>query len=764
MTMGGIGRSDAKLSAILLLLITLITISGTVAIRGLIVDIERNNHVLHYASEAGEVLQDLRFLDLEVRSGVAVNDGDYQQLKEQFRTNATAASRSLPRSEELATAEAIERFLLLSASAETSLRSTSTQAIVTQGRYDAMESRIVAIQSDALRNSERSSSRARTGTLIAGVGSLVGIASLILIGFDRNRRRLTDTLRERYNDRFHAIIEQSDDYLFVLEDDGVVSYASPAVARTLTDRRITHIDQIFAMMQESDVRLIRSALANPELATAPVVFPVRLPDGSSRQIEMTLANHRDSDAIGALVVSGRDVTGQIALQEQLRELANLDELTQLPNRRAVNEAIDAALRRQTRQSGVCGLLLLDLDGFKGVNDALGHPVGDKLLREVANRLQKGSRSGELVGRIGGDEFAVVLEGLTSLSAAHVSANRLANLLKTPFEIDGQLLALGVSGGLVGASSDGTNGIEMFRKADIALYEAKNKGRGVVLRFEDEMEALLDSRTRLQREVENGHRNDEFSLEYQPLLTVDGQKTVGFEALMRWNSKILGLVSPITFIPVCESTGLIVELGRWALQEACEQLALWHHQFDDPRLSMSVNVSVVQLADRSFVDDVMATLAATGIAPETLQLEVTESVIADSIEDLVVKLEQIRSLGVRVALDDFGTGYSSMGQLQSLPVDCIKIDRSFIEALRNGGDDEEERAALVVGALVDLGRALGMQVVAEGVEEFDQLQALIGPQCDLAQGYLLAKPMTASEVEDYMIAEAADSAASPGPHH
>ncbi len=760
MTMGGVGRGATKFIALLLVLITAIAISTTVAIRGLIADVEHSNHILRYSSAAQANLQQMRLLDFELRSGVPVDAVEYDRLRSQFSINASAVADTLAPTERQATNEAIERFLLLTP-ADASFETTSTQATITQGRFDAIETRLDAIEKDALLQAQRSSGRAQTGTLLAGVGSLVGIASLILIGFDRNRRQLTTALRERYNDRFHSIIEQSDDYLFVIEDDGAVSYASPAVGRTLTDRRIDHIDQIFTMMRGEDVRLIRAALANPDLAT-PMVFPVQLPNGTFRQVEMTLTDHRESAAIRALVVSGRDVTSQVAMQEQLQELANCDELTQLPNRRAMNQAIEAALVRQTRTAGVCGLLLLDLDGFKGVNDALGHPVGDKLLREVADRLRNGSRGGELVGRIGGDEFAVVLEGLTSLSAAHVSANRLANLLKTPFEIDGQLLALGVSGGLVGGDSGVTDGIEMFRKADIALYEAKNKGRGIVLKFEDEMEALLDSRTRLQREVENGHRNGEFSLEYQPLLTVDGQQTVGFEALMRWNSPVLGSVSPMTFIPVCEGTGLIVELGRWALEEACSKLAEWQRQFGEPRLSMSVNVSVVQLSDRSFVDNVIKTLELTGIAPQTLQLEVTESVIADSIEDLISKLEQIRSLGVRVALDDFGTGYSSMGQLQSLPVDCIKIDRSFIEALRNGGDDEEERAGLVVGALVDLGRALGMQVVAEGVEEFDQLQALIGPQCDLAQGYLLARPMTATQVVEYMLTDTASDAKFPGP--
>lgn len=586
----------------------------------------------------------------------------------------------------------------------------------------------------ARRNLTKSANYLTAATVLGGVAAAAAGV----------QRRLTSRIEETYSQRFEAIIHNSPDFVFVIEADGSMSYMSPAAKRLLGDS-VTHVNQLLAMLRDDHAELVAAAVVEPSLAPDAVVLPVRAGDGRTRRIEFRLSNERENPAVRALVVTGRDVTEQVELQAELARHAHIDELTDLPNRRAINKALGEAASRSQRNGSNLGFILLDLDGFKGVNDTLGHPTGDDLLRQVAQRLRDEVRAGELVGRLGGDEFAVIVEGISDATQARDAATRFTMALKSPFQVEEQLLALGVSGGLV-TSNGHTDETELVRLADIALYEAKSRGRGRIEVFEAEMEELLVNQERLKREIEAGIARSEFSLAYQPLLTVDEQEIVGFEALMRWESPALGTVSPVTFIPVCERTGMIRKLGRWALEEACTQLVRWQAEHDNPALSMSVNVSVVQLGEgNNFVPALQEILHQTGVAPETLQLEVTESVIAASIDEVIAELAEIRELGVRIALDDFGTGYSSMSQLQLLPVDCIKIDRSFIQALR--GDDEQ--AAMVVNALVELGKALGLKVIAEGVEELDQLAALMGPQCDLAQGFLLGKPMPATEVSGFL---------------
>jgi diguanylate cyclase (GGDEF)-like protein len=389
-------------------------------------------------------------------------------------------------------------------------------------------------------------------------------------------------------------------------------------------------------------------------------------------------------------------------------------------------------------------VLVDLDGFKGVNDTLGHPVGDELLRTVARRLVASTRDGEQVARLGGDEFAVVVENLDPTSGPPAICQRLLDALRAPYELGGEVLAVQASIGLAVAPS-GCDSAAVFSQADIALYEAKSLGGNRFVVFESTMQEVLNVTMRLEREMRPAFERGEFHLVYQPILAVDGEELVGFEALMRWSSSLLGPISPVTFIPAAERTGLIIELGRWALGEACSQLVRWRRQRPGSRLWVSVNVSVIQLNEPDFLDLVMAALDASGLEPSALQIEITESVMVRDHESLAVTLDAIRARGVMVALDDFGTGYASMSQLQSLPVDSLKIDRSFIEAL-NGGD---ERAANVVQALIQLGDALGLHVVAEGVEKSDQLDELRAQHCQLAQGYLLGRPMQPEQIDIYM---------------
>ncbi len=737
---------------VVLLLVAVASVAAVTTIQSLLETAEANNRALIHAADARADLNRLQLFDLQGRTSSTLDRDEVDATIASLETNLRGALTVLSESESDLTFGVFEQYRRTALS-ENALDPSSIQARNAEALYTTLSRKIGEAEVVARADAQSATDKASSGTALAALSSLLGVGVLMMYIFWLTNRRATNAIGDRYTARFEAIADGSSDFLFVIEDDGELSYLSPAVLRLFdADETITNVSHVLDLMDPEHAKLVEYGLKNPEQATDAYVFPVEMPTGERRRIEMKMSDQRENPAVGAIVVSGRDVTEQMELQDLLAEQARCDSLTDLPNRRALNEALARAVARGKRHDHTPGFLLLDLDGFKGVNDTLGHPVGDALLVEVARRLKDATREGEMVGRLGGDEFAVILEDVPTVAAGRIAAERLSSVLKVPFDVDGQLLALGCSGGLVTVAA-ASEPDELFRRADIALYEAKNRGRGRVEFFDAEMEDLLVGQVRLQREVEAGFREGEFSLVYQPLLTVDGQEPVGFEALMRWNSAALGVVTPLTFIPVCERSGLIIRLGLWALEEACEQLAQWQKEMDNPTLSMSVNVSVVQLEDKDFLTELQAVLAKTGVTPSTLQLEVTESVLASQVHELIDRLQEIRQLGVRVALDDFGTGYSSMGQLQSLPVDCIKIDRSFIDALNADG----EQATLVVNALVELGRALGLQVVAEGVEELDQLSALMGPQCDLAQGFLLARPMSAGDVPEYMASFAASNA-------
>ncbi len=766
MTMGRLSSGVIKLMVVAFIVTVGLGIASATTIRALILESSERSSALYHAAQARADLNELRLADLEARTGATVDQAAVDALVANIGAHVMAATMDLNDAEARTTHDALQRFLVNAGELSDAREPTSTEAVVTQARYRSLLGRLNTIEAQAALDAEQARERAVTGTMLAAVLSLVGLTVIVLAAVRLNRRRFMDRVEHRYVDRYQAIINDTPDFVFVIEEDGELSYTSPAVDRISGSEHVTNVTHLLDMMDPGDAELVAASLVDPSIAPDTVVFPVRTPDGVDRKIEFRLSDQRANASVGAIVATGRDVTAQVELEERLHAQAMRDHLTGLPNRRALRVELKRAIERSHDRDHPVWLVLLDLDGFKGVNDTLGHPVGDALLTEVASRLRSEVRSNEVIGRLSGDEFALILSDIDSPELAQRAAERVARTVGQPFDIEGQSLVLGVSGGLVSSrqldttlstsTGDGDTTVEdaqdnLFRRADIALYEAKNNGRGRIEVFEPSMEDLLIGQERLKREIEAAMSNHEFSLVYQPLLTVDGNVAVGFEALMRWDSPVLGTVPPLTFIPVCERSGLIHELGFWALRTSVGRLIEWQTAASNPDLSMSVNVSVVQLSDRDFVERLRQLLAETGLAPATLQLEVTESVIADRIDEIIERLTEIRAMGVRVALDDFGTGYSSMGQLQSLPVDTIKIDRSFITALNSN----DERGEHVVNALVGLGQALGLQVVAEGVEEQEQLTALLGPQCDLAQGFLLARPLAVDDVMPFLIERAAE---------
>ncbi|MBZ9844380.1 putative bifunctional diguanylate cyclase/phosphodiesterase [Mesorhizobium sp. CA5] len=434
---------------------------------------------------------------------------------------------------------------------------------------------------------------------------------------------------------------------------------------------------------------------------------------------------------GGWVVTFDDVTERRRTEERMTHLAHHDTLTNLPNRSMFREKLDQALG----EAKPLAILSLDLDRFKAVNDTFGHPAGDWLLKCVAKRLQQAVRSSkDVVARFGGDEFAIIQSGIKSAAGAEKLAKRIVEIVGKPYRDKGREMHVGVSLGIALYPGDGHDADTLLTNADMALYRGKSEGRNVYRFFEQGMDALMRERRALEADLEAALSRREFELDFQPILDIGSGKIVGAEALMRWRSRSRGLVSPENFIAAAEETGLIVQLGDWALRKACNVAANW-----PPEMRMAVNVSAAQIKSGGFARSVISALAFSGLPANRLELEITETVMMDESDAVQKTLSQLRGLGVRIALDDFGTGYSSLGYLRRFPVDKIKIDRSFIRDL-----DKRDTAA-IVRTVIRLGAELGITVTAEGVETEAQLDMLRKAGCGEAQGFLIGVPAKASDI-------------------
>jgi diguanylate cyclase (GGDEF)-like protein len=437
---------------------------------------------------------------------------------------------------------------------------------------------------------------------------------------------------------------------------------------------------------------------------------------------------------GGWVATHEDITERQRATQGLAFLAQHDALTELPNRALFQQRLNEAIA-MTRGGVHCALLCLDLDRFKVINDTLGHPTGDELLRAVAGRLSAIIREADTVARLGGDEFAIVHTGLSSAKQAAQIADRIITAVRRPYDIGGHRIAVGVSIGIAMTPADGTTAEMLMKRADIAMYLAKAEGRSTWRFFQPEMDARAQQLRLVEMDLRNAQPTEDFELHYQPILDVRTNRVSGFEALIRWNHPLRGLVSPADFILLAEETGLIMPIGEWALQAACSAAARWPADVD-----VAVNISPVQFNDGRLLDVVHEALAASGLAPERLVLEVTESVLLQNSDDRRAMLHRLRALGIRIALDDFGTGYSSLSYLRSFPFDKIKIDQSFIRDLDSNPD-----SMVIVEAVIGLARGLGMTTVAEGVETAQQLATLTEAGCTRVQGYLFSRPVPENEV-------------------
>lgn len=442
----------------------------------------------------------------------------------------------------------------------------------------------------------------------------------------------------------------------------------------------------------------------------------------------------DGAAEYILAVS-EDIAERKRAEAQIARLAHYDPLTDLPNRLLFQKDLSAALSRAARREDLVAVHCIDLDRFKTVNDTLGHPIGDALLKTAAERLRACVREGDTIARLGGDEFAVVQCGLTDLSGATRLAGRIVEALAETFELQGHQVMIGGSVGVAVSPNDGSDSDELLKKADMALYRAKADGKGAFHFFERAMDEALQARRALELDLRLALAEGQFELHYQPLFNLGADKVTGCEALLRWRHPVRGMVSPADFIPLAEEIGLINPLGEWVLREACREAAGW-----PDHVRLAVNLSPAQFRDKHLVTTVVSALAASGLAAERLELEITESVLLQDTAGNMSILHDLKALGVRISMDDFGTGYSSLSYLRSFPFDKIKIDQTFVRDILDDAD-----ALAIIKAVLDLGASLGITTTAEGVESVEQLDELRRQGCGEIQGYFISRPKPAAEI-------------------
>jgi diguanylate cyclase (GGDEF)-like protein len=430
-------------------------------------------------------------------------------------------------------------------------------------------------------------------------------------------------------------------------------------------------------------------------------------------------------------------------EEELSFLATHDALTGLPNRTLILDRVEQMLARSRRSQTPVAALFIDLDNFKSINDTLGHGVGDELLRAVTARLGGVVRDADALGRLGGDEFVVISEELSLAAGPELVAERLLDALQQPFKLGAdKQTRLTVTASIGIAAGEHTSAEELLRNADIAMYRAKWDGKNRYAVFETGMQDTIQKRMELEMDLREALENKEFLLAYQPTFDLSDMRPTGVEALIRWQHPVRGLIQPDDFVPLLEETGIITEVGRWVLEEACAQGAAWRAA--GYRIGMAVNVSGRQLDDDQLVADVEGALTRGGLEPEALTIEITETTLMRNVDETARRLAAIKRLGVRIAIDDFGTGYSSLAHLQRFPVDALKIDRSFISGMRDNLEGET-----LIQTLVQLGKALSIETFAEGIEQQDELSVLRGQDCDSGQGFLFARPLDVAETERFL---------------
>jgi diguanylate cyclase (GGDEF)-like protein/PAS domain S-box-containing protein len=578
--------------------------------------------------------------------------------------------------------------------------------------------------------------RAVRGTqiIVGAAGSLsllmLTLTAIITVRAERRRRR-TLTL-------FRSLVQKSTDAVVVIDEQRQVRYATQAVHVILGRPPDILVGTEVTALVADDQRHAAEAALERVLAGSgtgePTHWRLQHAAGSTVEAEVVATDLRDDPAVGAIVLNLRDVTERQRLAEELRHQAFHDSLTGLANRALFEDRLGGALSRRRRGRGGVGVILVDLDDFKAVNDQRGHSAGDELLRDVARCLDDMCRAGDTAARLGGDEFALLLDGADGVDEVRAVAERAVGALASL-----PAVRCSVSVGAVIAADDTATVESVLRDADIALYAAKADGKGRVSVFQGELLERARKHTQLRHDLSRAAESGRLEVHYQPIVALPDGDLTGLEALLRWRHPDLGLVSPGEFIPLAEETGDIVALGRFVLRRVCRDLAEWRAQGLGAGIPVSVNVSAQQIARESFVEEVLRELACHDLDPQHLVVELTESALVRDLARAGEQIGALRAAGVRVAVDDFGTGYSSLSYLRELELDSVKIDRSFVARV-----DERPEDAVLVRSVIELGHALGVSMVAEGIERDAQLDVLCDIGCEQGQGFLFARPQPEGE--------------------
>lgn len=547
-------------------------------------------------------------------------------------------------------------------------------------------------------------------------------------------------------ERFHALLDRSRELIILVE----------SATKVIIDMNAT----VCSLLEASKESLLQSSLH--QWLPFEVVDKIRLleQEGESKGccvIETVIKN-----SLGAIpmefvlqcvrfseekyvVILGKDISERKRAESKIHTLAFYDSLTHLPNRQLFNDRLAQAIAQSQRHRKYGALMMIDLDNFKALNDTKGHHIGDELLKQVASRIQALLREGDTLARIGGDEFVVLLEGLsfdgeeTALQSEQF-ALRVKHSINQPYMLLGYEHTCSPSIGVVLFHGHDKSKETLLKQADIAMYHAKKLGRNRVCQYDPAMQESVEHKTLMESELKTALAKEEFILFYQPQIDANGI-IVGVEALVRWNHPTKGLVPPNAFIPLAEETGDIIPLGAWVMREACRQLFVWLEKYPNLFLHVAINVSVKQFQEASFYDTVSSVMQEMHVPSSRVTLELTESLILENVHEVIAKIEALRSLGVRFSLDDFGTGYSSLSYLKRLPLDELKIDQSFVRDINHDNND-----AMIVKTIIEMAQNFDLHVIAEGVEDEEQLMYLKENGCNLFQGYFFGKPMPPEEIE------------------
>jgi len=542
--------------------------------------------------------------------------------------------------------------------------------------------------------------------------------------------------------RFRALVQNAADIITIHDASGVTTFEAPSASRVLghpPGALIGHSP--FESIHPRDLVCVRKAfeiVVRGKVQPVPIEFRYRHANGTWIWLEAVGSNLLDAPHVQGVVLTTRDITLRKAAERRIEHLAQHDLLTDLPNRTLLRDRLEVALAQARRHGHVVAAMLIDLDRLKVVNDTLGHNAGDRILQFAATRLMECTRDGDTVARLGSDEFVVVLPRLSDPRGAAAAAQKIRASLARPSELDGQEVFVSASIGISLFPNDAADGEELIRNADAAMYCARRQGGDSYRFYTADLNFQAQERLAIEQGLRVAEQRNQLHVLYQPKVDLGTGRIIGVEALLRWQHPGFGLVSPDRFIPVAEETGLIVPIGEWVLRTACQQIRTWRDLGIE--LRVAVNLSACQFRQRNLAETINRILSETGVPPQFLEIEITESDVMENAETAIATLDELKARGISISVDDFGTGYSSLSYLKRFPLDVLKIDRSFVRDIAVDSND-----AAIVEAIIALARSLGIKVVAEGVETESQKEFLSRSGCDYAQGYLYSRPVPPDQI-------------------